>query len=65
MTALLHGVFLGREDAVRVLLDRGSNVLDEDGYGWNALRRAASRGYTGIVRALLESGAPVNAASKL
>jgi ankyrin repeat protein len=51
----------GSEDAVRMLLDRGSSVDARDGYGLTPLHYAAYRGREAVVRLLVERGADVKA----
>ncbi|KAI1383412.1 ankyrin repeat-containing domain protein [Hypoxylon trugodes] len=51
----------GHENIVRILLNEGANLEDEDGCSWTILRRAAERGYEGIVGMLIRAGADVNA----
>jgi ankyrin repeat protein len=54
--------FLGEfEDGFKSLLKAGADAKNSDVYGTSALMIAAQLGYKGIVKILLDHGAPVNA----
>lgn len=53
----------GAEEVMRMLL-RSHDPDARDGAGWTALAHAASMGWTGVARALLESGADIEARGK-
>lgn len=64
-TALHLAAFFGREDAARVLLDRGAQVdlvARNPTIHVTPLQSAAARAHAGIVKLLLEHGADPNAA---
>lgn len=57
-TAVLHtAAWNGREDVVRVLVEKGADVNMLDTYGRAALHLAVMKGHEGVVRVLLERGA--------
>lgn len=62
-TALHLAAENGREEAVRVLLEKGANVKAVSDGNWTALHNASEKGHLGVVRLLLEYKADVNAAT--
>ena len=50
----------GREDIVKLLLNRGANVHSADYKGWTPLIYASHHGYINVIKILLKSGANVN-----
>ncbi len=52
----------GNADTVRLLIERGANVLSKDEQGDTALHKAAAEGHESVARLLLKQGADVSAA---
>lgn len=61
MTALMNAVHANNAIAVRKLIEQGVNVNETDSNGDAPLVMAAYKGYTVIVKLLLEAGADVGA----
>jgi len=61
MTALMNAVQKNDLATVKRLIEQGVNVSEPDANGDSPLIIAAYKGYTEIVRALLEAGADVGA----
>ncbi len=59
-TALMRASAKGYTDAVRVLIEKGSDVNAQDKWGKTALMRAAFEGKADTVIALINAGADVN-----
>lgn len=55
----------GRADIVRIMLDHGWDPAMTDEWGRQPLHCAALRGFSGVVRMLLEAGAPLDHHDKL
>lgn len=53
-TALHRAVCNGNEAIVRLLLERGADIIRQDGYGQTALHLAVENGCEGLVKVLLE-----------
>ena len=58
-TALEWAACLGRKEVVKLLIERGANVNDQNDYR-TVLMLAAEEGHTEIVQMLIEAGADVN-----
>lgn len=56
---LIEAVKIGGIDSIEALLNSGEDIEQKDGYGWTALNWAAGKGYTNIIRNLLEAGANI------
>ena len=52
-------------NAVQELIQRGTDIYEEDEIGWDALCMAASCGHTEIANLLIDAGADVNKGHKL
>ena len=53
-TALHRAVCNGNEAIVRLLLERGADIIKQDSYGQTALHIAVEKGCEGLVKVLLE-----------
>ena len=61
-TALEWAAANDHTETVKVLIEAGADINDNDGYQWkNALMYAAEGGHTEIVRALIDAGADLEA----
>jgi hypothetical protein len=58
--ALIQNATRGHLDAVKRLVESGSDVNSRDKYGWTVLMRASDNGYIDVVKYLVEAGADVN-----
>ena len=58
-TALLVASANGRQDVVKLLLEKGADVNTGDQYGITPLMAAAFKGHSTVVRLLLDKGAPI------
>jgi ankyrin repeat protein len=64
LTPLLYATWYRNDvSLVQTLISQGATVEARDMYGETALMRAANRGYTEVVKALIAGGADVNAKS--
>ena len=57
---LFYAARYGKNEIVKLLLDRGADVNAKDSYGWTPLLYAAAHGKNEIVKLLLDRGADVN-----
>ncbi len=62
-TILMYACWVGNDEAVRHLVEKGADVNAKDGGGATPLHLAAWRGHTSIAIHLLEHGASPNAMS--
>jgi hypothetical protein len=62
-TPLYQAAWRGREDVVRLLLQKGADANSKDRYGETPLHVAANNGRLGVVQVLLANKANVNAKS--
>lgn len=63
-TVLMYAVWVGNEDAVKYLIEKGANVNAQDIGGATALHLAAWKGFTPIALYLIDKGASTTAISK-
>jgi len=63
-TVLMHASYSGRDDVVRILLDRGADVHSADRERATALHFAAHGPSTPVIELLLVHGAAINAKTK-
>ncbi|KAK6096423.1 hypothetical protein MT418_003258 [Batrachochytrium dendrobatidis] len=54
-TPLFKGSYRGMQDAVKLLIDAGANVLYQDSQGWTSVHNAASQGHKEIMQLLIAS----------
>lgn len=62
-TVLMYAVWVGNEDAVKYLIEKGANVNAQDIGGATALHLAAWKSYTSIALYLIDKGASTTATS--
>jgi ankyrin repeat protein len=62
-TILMYAVWVGNDEIVKYLIDKGADVNAQDTGGASALHLAAWKGYTQIAVYLLENGASAQAMS--
>ncbi len=62
-SVLMYAVWVGNDEAVRHLVEKGADINAQDSGGATALHLAAWKGHTQIARYLLERGASGNAMS--
>ncbi|UPL01629.1 hypothetical protein LCI18_012563 [Fusarium solani-melongenae] len=60
-TALTHAAWLGRDDLVELLLEKGADPNRREQHGRTALHIAVKHGYSSIITMLVEYGADVDA----
>jgi receptor-interacting serine/threonine-protein kinase 4 len=60
LTPLYYEAWLGREDAVRILLEAGADPSIQTETGETILQRAIERSHTKVVQLLLDAGVDVN-----
>lgn len=59
-SALMFAAYFSAEKAVLRLIERGAELEDVDGYGWNALHYSSWRGNESLCKILSEKGKNVN-----
>ena len=64
-TILMHAVWFGQLDVMRILIDKGADINAKNKKGVTALILATDKGNAELVRFLLDNGADVNAKDSL